>query len=1340
MAYVEIRKNGELTARRVLTSPAAADGFPIDLDCGRQIRLAEGQSARVGEWEVRVVAGLPPDAEGPADGRQTPSHFRTATQTSHEAALPLSDVGDDSVRAGADQEPPEFEGYRILGRISGRSGQGTVWRAVQLGTRRNVALKFLKAGLFSSPRAQRRFEREVELTASLEHPHIATVYDSGLHQGVYYYAMELIDGVHLDEYVGELDLSRRQVLELMATICRAVQHAHQRGIIHRDLKPSNIMVTPDGQPHVLDFGLARAFVGDRPDATVSIDGEVAGTPAYMSPQQAAGRGDLLDTRTDVYSLGVILFYLLTGEFPHGTGGTSYEIRRRIAERQPRRPRELDKQIDRELESVVLKALAHEPADRYASAGELAADIENYLAGEPLTARPATALYFLSKRLERHWVAVGITLGVVTVLIGMAVYGYLRIMRERNIARLESRKATHARIEADRQRQSAQAAERVSREHLINTCVDNGWRLYQWGDVTGALLWHVQALQWAGQTRRSPQRHLAEVNHRIRVRQLLRRIVTPRVVIRPQWDVTLAALSRDGRLILTASDNRTVRVWDAATGQPVAPPLVHRDRLRHVGFSADGGYVLTTSADQTARVWDARTGKPVTAWLGHRAPLWPAVMDPLGRYVVTAEAADTVVIRDAATGAAVRLPHGGQVRDVCFSRDARWLATAAGDAGARVWDLATGRPVTPPLRHETAVNRVALSPDGTGIVTICDAAARMWETASGRALTPGMGRGLQISHAAFSPDGQRVLTVCGNSRVRVWDTATGRSRTLPHAGTSDQARFSPDGRLVLTLGWDVAYLWDARTGSAARACVRHGDQITTVVFGPSSCNPVAATASKDGAVRIWNATNGQLLAPVLQHEQRHVYYLAFGPQGDSVVTATRDAVRVWDLRTARAEWQEWRDLVQPGISDTGHGSLIWAKFSRDGSRILSADRGAPCVRDTRSGRFVTEPLEQDTSVEWADMSGDARRVVTAGADGVARIWDATAGKRLLGSLQHGGPIDYATFSPDGRRILTSGGQTVRVWDADTGQPVSRPLHHDAGLCRAVFSPDGQRIVTTCEDLTARVWHVVPGGRATRTPPLGHERTFWPATFSPDGRRVLTVSGQGARIWDARTGKPVTPLMEDEAENDEAGSMDYATFSRDGRRVATASWTGSGRVWDAATGKPLTPKLGGTWVAWVAFDPGGRRVVTAGQHKTARVWDAETGKAVTPPLRHRLPVVWADFSEDGLRVVTVGQDRIARVWDARTGKSITPALRHDEELWRADFSPAGGYLLIPSEHNVARIWDVRPDTRSVEELALLAQLHSFRTIDASGAVVPLSALDLRRIRRERNEKYPRGADGD
>ncbi|MFI4862059.1 MAG: serine/threonine-protein kinase [Phycisphaerales bacterium JB063] len=393
-----------------------------------------------------------PTVDSAAGGAGDPAASDTVASNAGPAARLGGGSAPSRAALGLDQPQPEHApsvpGYHITGQL-GEGGMGVVWRAVQLATHRRVALKVMGAGMFGSEQARRRFEREVELAARLEHPGIARVYDSGLAKGVYFYAMQLVPGTTLDLWASAQQPTKRTVLKLMRDTCLAVQHAHQRGIIHRDLKPANILVTTpqdedathattqshatatgqhhDGpRPVLVDFGLAKPAIDD--GAGVSVTGQIAGTPAYMSPEQAAGNVDELDTRSDVYSLGVILYKLLTGELPHDMTGPLHQVVQRLQDTEVRRPRQISpravRTVDPELETVLLKALEKEPDRRYPSAGAFAADLDNYLNGEPLNARPPALGYLLRKRAYKYRkplvAAGGVALAIV---LGIGVYAY-----------------------------------------------------------------------------------------------------------------------------------------------------------------------------------------------------------------------------------------------------------------------------------------------------------------------------------------------------------------------------------------------------------------------------------------------------------------------------------------------------------------------------------------------------------------------------------------------------------------------------------------------------------------------------------------------------------------------------------------------------------------------------------------------------------------------------------------------------------------------------------------------------------------------------------------------------
>jgi serine/threonine protein kinase len=309
-----------------------------------------------------------------------------------------------STRAFAGPLETMIEGYEILEGLP-LGGQAVVYKAIQKATKRIVAVKVLLQGPHASARAQYRFEREVDLAASLHHPNIVTIYDSGIAHGQYYFAMEYVEGKPLDKYAQSEKLSLRQTMGLINKVCSAVAYAHQRGVIHRDLKPSNIMVDTGGEPHILDFGLAKLVDGSEQatEETVmtSIPGKVIGTLAFMSPEQASGQPSATDVRTDVYSIGMILYKVLTDNFPYDVSGSMLAILRNIQEAEPKRPSKLIRRFNSEVEAILLKALAKEPNHRYQSSVELQHDIDYWLKGLPISARADSSIYLLRKLLIRH---------------------------------------------------------------------------------------------------------------------------------------------------------------------------------------------------------------------------------------------------------------------------------------------------------------------------------------------------------------------------------------------------------------------------------------------------------------------------------------------------------------------------------------------------------------------------------------------------------------------------------------------------------------------------------------------------------------------------------------------------------------------------------------------------------------------------------------------------------------------------------------------------------------------------------------------------------------------------
>ncbi len=940
----------------------------------------------------------------------------------------------------------------------------------------------------------------------------------------------------------------QSVARVGVQVADALEHAHRQGVLHRDVKPSNLLLDTRGTVWVTDFGLAKA--DDQQDLTHT--GDVFGTLRYLPPEAFEGRAD---ARGDTYSLGLTLYELLCLRPAFDEKERNRLIKQAMTAEPPRLDR-LNREVPRDLVTIVHKAIDRDPARRYATAAALAADLQRFIDDEPIQARRASPAE-RALRWCRHNPAVAGLLAAVAVLLvgvaGVSTVAAFRIAGARDEATRNAREALEAKENEGAQRKLAEDNAQESRQRLVRLHVANGTRLLDDGDLLGALPWLTEALALDQGDRSSEERH------RTRIAAALAQ--APRLVHlwRHDHEVEHAAFSPDGRQVVTASKDHTARVWDASTGEAVTPPLRHGHIVLKAAFSPDGRRVVTASHDGTARVWDARSGQPVS----------PA------------------------------LPHRSAVQDVSFSPDGRRVVTAGTDGVARVWDAATGQPRTPPMKHASWLEAASFSPDGRHVVTASnDHTAQVWDAATGQRVGQALKHAAAVKHAAFSPDGRRVVTASDDHTARVWDAATSQPAGPPleHGDRVFRAASSPDGRYVSTCSFDTtARVWDAATGRAVTPPMTHRNSVRCATFSPDGRYLV--TASYDHTARVWEAATGEAVTPPLRHSWL-VTTACFSPDGRQVVTASADwTVRLWDMSVGGETPPSPRGGRGAAPLTLRHGQDgTCAAFSPDGRSLVTASEdGTARVWSAVSGQPVTEPLRHGRPVRDACFSANGRRVLTASDDHTARVWDAATGREVIPPLRHPRRVVQASFDPDAGRVLTAGSDGMaRIWDAHTGAPLGPPFGHRQRLFAAAFSPDGRRVVTASGDGTARVWDGVTG--EPRTPPLQHKAAVEAAAFSPDGRRVVTGSRQGtARVWDAATGAPVTPLLK------HGRGQIRVAFSPDGRLLATGGGTYAAQLWDAATGEALGPPLRHRgWVYHVAFGPDGRRLATACRDGTARVW--------------------------------------------------------------------------------------------------------------------------------------------
>jgi WD40 repeat protein/serine/threonine protein kinase len=1085
------------------------------------------------------------------------------------------------------ERPGETIGrYKLLEEI-GEGGMGVVYLAEQQEpVHRQVAMKIIKPGM-DTREVIARFETERQALAMMDHPNIAKVLDGGAAEsGRPYFVMELVHGVPLTEYCDQNCLGVRERLELLVQVCQAVQHAHTKGIIHRDLKPSHVIVTSgDGVPvsKIIDFGIAKAVKGQLTEGTaVTVSGQMIGTPLYMSPEQAELGGVDVDTRSDIYSLGVMLYELLTGSTlfdQERVQKAGYdEIRRMIREDEPPRPStristlgkptpplsrsgtgaggeggpqdtpvsfsaatiaahrqtepaKLSRLLRRDLDWIVMKALEKDPARRYQTAGDFARDIERYLADEPIEARPPTLVDRAARWCRRHralvWSAAvllaltTITLAVSIVLIAQARHEAVQAYEEE----AEQLRATErAEALARKQELLAKGQERLAREQ--------------------------RNLAEAQREEAVKQRDISERNLYIARMRLAQRDWEQGQVGRLR-EMLDAHIPQRGRADL--------RGWEwyyylSLCDSTVTTIRGHKDPVGSVVWSPEGGHLATASADGTVKIWDAATGKEVRTLSGHTQPVNSVDWCPDALSLATASSDGTVKIWDVAAGRVVRTlsGHGKNVESVAWNPDGRRLATGSDDRSVRIWDATSGKPILTWIAHHSAVHKVAWSPDGKRLASRSrdgNGLVKIWDATSAKEVRALSGNGTFVSSFAWSSDGQR-MALPRPGRIRICDSETGQElETLARPGdVVYDIAWSPDGRQLALAGFDtLVEIWDAATRRQIRACRGHTDTVTAVAWSPDGAS--LASASIDRTVKVWDAGKEQGSRTLYGHTGG-ITSLAWSPDDRRLATASRDSsLKIWDVTSG-----------ENSLTLLGHSSIV-------------------------------------EGVAW---NPDGKRLASCGRDGTVRIWDAVAGKESLTFSGHRQWVNSVAWSPDGRSLASAGhDRSIRIWDPATGrETLSLPGRHGQFL-RLAWGPDGKRLAVTGENGTLTVWDVATGKTTLVLPGVGHWHNVAPPAWSLDGRWLAAEVSEGRviQVWNAADGEMSLRLP------GHTGLLSSLAWHPDGCRLVSGEGRGAVKIWDVVAGQELLTfhTQGCADAAW--SHDGRRLAATSGNN--ALIWDASPG---------------------------------------------------------------------------------------------------------------------------------------
>jgi WD40 repeat protein/serine/threonine protein kinase len=1136
--------------------------------------------------------------------------------------------------------------YKLLEPI-GEGGMGTVWMAQQTEpVKRLVALKLIKAGM-DSKQVIARFEAERQALALMDHANIARVLDAGTTgAGRPYFVMDLVKGVPITRYCDEHRLTPRQRLELFIPVCQAVQHAHQKGIIHRDLKPSNVLVAQyDGKPvpKVIDFGVAKAAGQSLTDKTlVTGFGAIVGTLEYMSPEQADINQLDIDTRSDIYALGVLLYELLTGSPPFSRGELEkagvLEILRVIREQEPSKPStklstaeglptlaanrgtepaKLTKLVRGELDWIVMKALEKDRSRRYESASAFAADMQRYLNDEPVLACPPSAWYRFGKFARKHKPALAIASVVVAALVlGLIGLGIddVRVKAEEQAKEQERGKkeqALNAKVDAERRR--ANAEQKRAEEEMNKAEALNGWRRTAFFRQLSLAFheWHIG----------TPQR-AEEMLHELKKEEFK----------------DLRGWEFDYLIRVFHSDLHSVSLDYYYQGRDERNKVARRKAVvRDATLSPDGKYGVVSWYGQTA--FDLTTGKEVARFGVGMGPqhIWAPAFSPDGKLLVSGGRVPPskeacIWLWDRTNGKEVRVltvkkggERRGETRTVAFSPDGRFVAAAGIQSNVYVWELATGEQrlhidahPRPDLVDRNWRTSLAFGPDGNWLATAsgADRNVKLWDTKTG-ALLKSLGEGTAFDHMTVSPNGKWIAAADDDLSLRVWDVKTGQTRHVFRTKTwpAHSLAFSPD-ETQLAAGNDDAtvMLWDLETGKEVGTYRGHTGSVMALCFSPNGQRLISL--GMDGEVKTWDARRGPEVL-VLKPRQG-AWSAAVSPDGRLVAMSSTDGwLRVCDPESGKVLWRNpWR----------GREYSYQAAFSPDGAYLAEGidawDRGGVALWDMAAA-FQLQPRP------------------------VARLVAQSYGAETL--LQPLAPVAMLQVDPPVQ---------VRPLPAKVGGNWAVPA---PGFVLA-YSPDGKHVATSGQERLVRVWNVATGQEVYKLGP--HNRSVTGLAFSRDCRLLVSASGG----W--------TFGSDIDVQNPRKLPYDRPTDVEDLK------------VWDMTTGQELLSLSLPRKTKALALRPDGKVVAAGFEDKTVRLYEIATGKEIRVLRGHAALPREAAWSPDGSRLVTAGTiDDGIKLWDPSTGEEILTLARATQDVTGLTFSPDGRKIVLSTQDDV-RVWDATP----------------------------------------------------
>jgi WD40 repeat protein len=1176
--YLELWENGqEPDARQFLTQAGRCTAVQIvavfRVDQSERWRRRKGVAAEVylqwcpalaqdpelaleliyGEYVVREQLGLKPALDeylrrfpkhGPRLRQQVELHRALADVSEALTVAPpngrAAGARDDTQASPTAARPPApaparptIPGYQILGEL-GRGGMGVVYKAEQVKLKRVVALKMLLSGSAAGTTQLDRFRTEAESVARLQHPNIVQVYEVGDQSGLPYFSLEFCAGGSLAQRLDGTPLAPREAATLIETLARAMHVAHERGIIHRDLKPANVLFTSDNVPKIADFGLAKK-IDDT--AVLTQTGAVVGTPSYMAPEQAGGKGQEVGPPSDVYALGTMLYELLTGRPPF-KAETPLETLLQVAGDEPVPPSRLQRKLTPDLETITLKCLEKAPNRRYTSAAALADDLRSFLHGEPIQARPVGWKVRLWKWVRRRPAVAALVFvsvaAALTLLIGGVTFN-VQLREQRNLAYDEKKRADEQRSKAEENAKTA-IQERLradQRESDARQELDRARR-----SLFTAQLWRV-----AGVFDRDPIEALKLLHNEKDCPKELRDFSWGYYHhLCRHWQegqlpgpgaIHALAVAPNGELVAAGSSDGTVKLWDFATRRERAH-FRHAGAVQCLAFSQDSSLLASGSKDRVVKLWDVAADQEAATLEGCTGDVRDLAFSPDGKQLATAtgnrdpknngdtrERDGEIRLWDVAGRKLDRvlLPkQDSAVPCLSFAPDGKTLACGfTHRSRVYVLDAVTGKKIRELYEGPGWVHSLCFSPNGRSIAWASAQNMIFVSDSGGKTRLKLRGHQGEVNGVVWSPDGALLASAAGDRCLKLWDTATGQERlSLELRDSTGALAFTPDGKTLLTGGGRVT-LWSLDPRSQGTTYT-HAKGFVTVAL--SADGTTLAGGLMDHRVKLWSMAPRKEIAD-LDVKNGEPTAVALSRDGARLAVAVRDYDSVKRVALDTGEWQLWDTATRTSKAGPKGTAPTAIAFLGDRQSFVTGDLlGQVRLWDANQQREITALGKHDGAVKTLALAANGTLLASCAASGV-KVWDVVARVERQAMKAPSAVAALAFLDREGKTLVTvSTDRKLLLWDTSTGAQKAALPEPSVPIDALAVSGDGQTLALGCRDRSVRLIDVTSG--QLRAILSGHSREVRALTFGPGDRFLVSASASGyswfakggeVKIWDA-----------------------------------------------------------------------------------------------------------------------------------------------------------------------------------------------------------------------------------